>query len=84
MKKENNEKTLQEILKENKERRRKFIQQEIKREHKEKIIETVLTLFVGIFIIAITFILLNDLSKNEINDCISIGYSQTYCERGLK
>lgn len=77
-------KTLEEILKENKERRRKFIQQEMKKKKQEEVKETILALFIGTFIVAISLVLLNNLGKKEMNDCMSAGHSQMYCERGLK
>lgn len=77
------EKELQEVLKENRERKRAFIKEQIRRQKKEEKKEIILTFIIGVFIIITTILLLNSLDNSMMKDCVSAGYSESYCERGI-
>lgn len=78
-----NEKTLQEVLKENKENFRKKLELQREKDKKEQIKENILFLLIAFFIMIITIVNLININNNFMNDCMSAGHSQQYCERGL-
>lgn len=77
--------TLQEVLEENKTRVRKnkYLELQRKQLKKENKKETILTMFIGAFILVATIMLLCNLNNKFIDDCTKSGHSKTYCERGL-
>lgn len=76
-------KTLEEALKESRENKRKFIKEQIERQKKEEKKETILVVIISLFILTLTISCLVNLNKKDMNNCISAGHSQEYCERGL-
>ena len=73
-----NEQTLQEVLKENKQRyleRKKEQRERIKKEERETLIIVIIT---SIFILGLTFKILIDMENDAIKQCTKKGYSQ--CE----
>lgn len=76
-------KTLEEALKESRENKRKFIKEQIERQKKEEKKETILVVIISLFILTLTISCLVNLNNKDMNNCISAGHSQEYCERGL-
>lgn len=77
-------KTFEEVLKENQEKMRTKRKEEIKRMKREKTKETILTIFIGLFIVSTTLFILNNLDNKMIEDCMNAGHSQYYCEKGIE
>ena len=75
-----NEKTLQEVLKENKERynqRLKAQREQIKKEQRKELIIVVAS---SMLILGLLFKVLSDMTDKEVKNCMKKGYSQTTCE----
>lgn len=77
------EKTMEQVIKENWERTRLMKIERNARAKKEKIKETILTIAIGTFIVAITMMFLNNSYNENLNNCINAGHTAQYCERGL-
>ena len=77
------EKTLQEVLKENKENYRKRLEQQRKQAKKENIKEWVLFSIIASFILFISFSLLNNMNEKNMNNCMALGYSENVCLANL-
>ena len=77
-------KTFEEVLKENQEKMRTKRKEEIKRMKREKTKETILTIFIGLFIVSTTLFILSKIDNKMIEDCINAGHSQYYCEKGIE
>lgn len=77
------EKSLQEVLRENKEREQQRKREEIKRLKREQKKETILAIVIGSFIFIATAMLLSKMNNDFVSDCKKAGHTQSYCERGL-
>jgi capsular polysaccharide biosynthesis protein len=77
-------KTFEEVLKENREKIRNKRKEEIKRIKSERMKETILTIFIGLFIVSTTLFILTKLDNKMIEDCTNAGHSQYYCEKGIE
>lgn len=77
-------KTFEEVLKENQEKMRNKKREEIKIIKKERTKETILTIFIGVFIVSTTLFILEKLDNKTIEDCTNAGHSQYYCEKGIE
>lgn len=78
-----NEKTLQEVLKENKERytqRKKEQQERIKKENRKTFIIVSVAAFLILFL---TFDKLGSMAEKEVNNCMNNGYSYQVCMEEL-
>lgn len=78
-----NNKTLEEALKESREKRREFLKKEIERNKKQKRKDTILTIIIALFMIIMTINCLKNINDKYMNDCMNNGHSQLYCERGM-
>lgn len=78
-----NEKTLQEVLKENKERTAKFLKQQMILQKKQQKKEIILTTFIILGIITITSLCLINMNRNNIQKCINAGNNKNFCEVNL-
>lgn len=75
-----NEKSLQEVLRENKERynqRLKAQREQIKKEQRK---ELIIVVAASMLILGLLFKILSDMTEKDINNCMEKGYSQTTCE----
>jgi hypothetical protein len=75
-----NEKTLQEVLKENKERynqRLKTQREQIKKEQRK---ELIIVSIASILILTLTFKTMIDTDRQRVQKCVEKGYSQVVCE----
>lgn len=75
-----NEKTLQEVLKENHERyieRKKEQQERIKKEQRK---ELIIVSIASILILTLTFKIMIDTDRQRVQKCVEKGYSQIVCE----
>lgn len=75
-----NELTLQEILRENKERYTERLKQQRSQIKKEERKEKIIITFASILILLLLFKVLNNMNKDSINSCVNQGYSQEFCE----
>lgn len=76
-------KTLQDALKESRENRKKFIQEQMERQKKQEKKETILAIIIGLFILVLTMCLLHSMNENDLKRCIASGNSENYCISGL-
>ena len=74
------EKTLQEVLKENQERTRKMYEERKLKDKKEQRKTLIIVSVASVLILALTFKVMSDMTKGEIENCMKKGYSQTTCE----
>jgi hypothetical protein len=75
-----NEKTLQEVLKENKERynqRLKAQREQIKKEQRK---ELIIVVAASMLILGLLFKVLSDMTDKGVKKCMEKGYSQITCE----
>lgn len=79
----NETKTLEEALRESREKRREFLKREMEINKRNRRKEKILTTIIALFIIVTTILLLNFIGNQYMNDCISYGHNQFYCERGM-
>lgn len=77
------EKTMEQVLKENKERILKSNKEKKEKLKKEEIKEWILFIFIATFILIISSILLVNLNKEDLNNCMSKGYSETTCLKNI-
>ncbi len=75
--------TMEEALKNSREKRRAYIKEQIRLQKKEERKEKILAIIIGTFIIISTLLLLNNVNDDFMNDCMEAGHSASYCERGL-
>ena len=78
-----NEKTLQEVLKENKERynqRLKAQREQIKKEQRK---ELIIVVAASMLILGLLFKVLSDMTEKEVNNCVAKGYSYQVCMEEL-
>lgn len=78
------EKTMQEVLRENKENYRRKLEQQRKQAKIENIKEWILFSIIATFILTISFILLNNMTEKNINNCQLLGYDKNVCEFNLR
>jgi hypothetical protein len=76
-------KGLKEVLKENRERELKRRYEMMARARKQEKKETMLTILIGLFIVATTVVIITKMNDKYMNDCTNAGHSVNYCERGL-
>ena len=73
------EKTLQEVLRNNKLKEQKRKREGLKRLQRQKRIESVLTAMIIIFIMTVTILLIKKTDENYMNSCTK-NHSYDYCE----
>lgn len=74
-----NEKTLQEVLKENHERYIERKKEQDERNKKEQRKTLIIVSIVSIFILTLTFKTMFNMKDNAIENCVEKGYSRTTC-----
>lgn len=74
-----NEKTLQEVLKENHERYVERKKEQDERNKKEQRKTLIIVSIVSIFILTLTFKTMFNMKDNAIENCVEKGYSRTTC-----
>lgn len=74
------EKTLQEVLKENQERTRKIYEERKLKDKKEQRKTLIIVSVASVLILGLTFKVLSDMTDRSVKNCMKKGYSQTTCE----
>lgn len=79
-----NEITLQEMLKQNKERYNKRIEEQRKQIKKEERKEAIIVISASILIIGLLINVLTNIENKAVKSCMNNGNSQEICEMGVK
>lgn len=75
--------TMEEAFRDSRERRRAYLEAQMKFEKKRKTKETILFGFIATAIIVMMTMLIGYMNQCSLNDCMSAGHSKNYCEKGL-
>lgn len=76
-------KTLEETLKENKERTTRLREERLKRYKIERIKEQALFTIIALFIVFITLHTIAKMDNRSLKNCMEQGYSENVCRKGL-
>lgn len=76
-------KTLEETLKENKERTTRLRQERYKKYKRERIKEQALFTIIALFIVFITLHTIAKMDDKSLKNCMEQGYSENVCRKGL-
>lgn len=75
--------TMQEAFRDSRERRRAYLEAQMKLQKKQQLKENILFGFVATAIIVMMVMLIGYMNKESLNDCMSAGHSESYCMKGL-
>lgn len=78
-----NEKTMQEVLKENRERYNQRLKEQRERIKKEQRKELIIVVGASILILVLLFKVMNNMTDKAINNCEKLGYSHNTCINNL-